>query len=276
MLELKESGKFDGENGSGLRKGYQKELERILDLKLPGHSLKEKPHIESCCKLLKKQYHAIYDARNSGETSGFGWDDEKKCVTADIDVWSAYLKTHPDNSFMRNRSFPYYDKLAIIWGQDRATGKNAEAPVDMLENIIREENLDEENEASNGEEDVEPRRDQPIRDNSQGEGSSKKTHRKRRRSTDSLVSCLERITEKLTEGFEKSNEQMAKVAESIIAPNQKESENRQKLDEELCKLTFLTQAERIRAGIKLVNNPNYLEYFFTLKDADKEEYLKQI
>ncbi|KAJ8763163.1 hypothetical protein K2173_025548 [Erythroxylum novogranatense] len=69
---------------------------------------------------------------------------------------------------MRNRSFPYYDKLAIIWGQDRATGKNAEAPVDMLENIIREENLDEENEASNGEEDVEPRRDQPIRDNSQG------------------------------------------------------------------------------------------------------------
>ncbi|KAJ8899183.1 hypothetical protein K2173_012359 [Erythroxylum novogranatense] len=146
----------------------------------------------------------------------------------------------------------------------------------MLENINREENLDQENEASNGEEDVEPQRDQPIRDNSQGEGSSKKTHRKRKRSTDSLVSCLERITEKLTEGFDKSNEQMAKVAESIMAPNQKESENRRKLDEELSKLTFLTQAECIGAGIKLVNSPNHMEYFFTLKDADKEEYLKHI
>ena len=92
MVELKKSGTFDGENGNGLRKGYQKELERMLQEKLLGHGLKEKPHIESRCKTLKKQFSAIYDVRANGELSGFGWDDEKKCVTASADVWSDYLK----------------------------------------------------------------------------------------------------------------------------------------------------------------------------------------
>ena len=92
IVELKRSKNWDGESGSGLRKGYQKELEKILQEKLPGNGLKEKPHIESRCKLLKKQYHAIYDVRANGELSGFGWDDERKCVTASADVWDDYLK----------------------------------------------------------------------------------------------------------------------------------------------------------------------------------------
>ena len=46
----------------------------------------EKPHIESRCKLLKKQCHDIYDVRTNRELSGFGLDDERICVTASADV----------------------------------------------------------------------------------------------------------------------------------------------------------------------------------------------
>ncbi|KAH6786760.1 hypothetical protein C2S52_006312 [Perilla frutescens var. hirtella] len=137
MVELKKSGNWDGESGSGLKKGHKKELERILEEKLPGHGLREKPHIESRCKLLKKQYHAIYDVRTNGELSGFGWDDARKCLTASKDVWDDYLKSHPDSTFMKHESFPYYDQLALVWGKDRANGMYAEAPRDVIEDLER-------------------------------------------------------------------------------------------------------------------------------------------
>ena len=93
MLELKDKGTFNNTEGKGFKSGYKKELEKMLEEKLPGHGLKEKPHIESCCKTLKKQYHYIYDVCHY-EGSGFGWDDDKKCVTTNADVWDNYLKAN--------------------------------------------------------------------------------------------------------------------------------------------------------------------------------------
>ena len=43
-----------------------------------------------------------------------------------------FFLSHPDSSFMRARSFPHYNDLAIIWGKDRANGKAAKAPGNIL------------------------------------------------------------------------------------------------------------------------------------------------
>ncbi|KAH6806086.1 hypothetical protein C2S51_030917 [Perilla frutescens var. frutescens] len=236
MVELKRSGNWDGESGTGLKKGHQKELEKILEEKLPGHGLREKPHIESRCKLLKKQYHAIYDVRSSGGLSGFGWDDDTKC-------------SHPDCTFMKHKSFLYYDQLALVWGKDRANGMYAEAPRDVIENLEREDNLNQEDQEFDEDDD----HIIPPTTKSRGE-TSKKPERKRRRSADGLILSLERITDALTSNMDKSNEQL-----------------------ELQKIEYLTSGERQKAAMKLVRDPDLLDYFFTIQDdAEKESFMIEL
>ncbi|CAI9089246.1 OLC1v1023783C1 [Oldenlandia corymbosa var. corymbosa] len=272
MLELKQGGRFNGENGNGLRKGYQEELERMLREKLPEHGLKEKPHIESRCKTMKKQYYMIYEVRNNGQLSGFGWDDQKKCVTASADVWDDYLRANPECTFMRNKSFVYYDELTIIWGQDRANGNNAEAPADMVEEIVREENVDQEDgEESDGDDDP-----NTLAANPGGDGTSKNPERKRRRSADSLILSLEHLTNALTTQMQKSDEQMLKVAENFAGGGNQNVDNRHKLNEELQKVDVLTAVEKQRAAMKLVHDPNLLDYFFTLSTDEKEIFLVEL
>ena len=50
--------------------------EQILDIDI------EPKHIQNKLKRLKEKYSSAYDMMN---TSGFGWDDEKKCVVVDSD-----------------------------------------------------------------------------------------------------------------------------------------------------------------------------------------------
>ncbi|EHA8588829.1 hypothetical protein COCNU_scaffold006797G000020 [Cocos nucifera] len=53
--------------------------------KISNYGIKTQPYIHSRFKLLKQQYGAIYDMLN---TLGFGWDDARKCITCDQDVWT--------------------------------------------------------------------------------------------------------------------------------------------------------------------------------------------
>ncbi|XP_071730420.1 uncharacterized protein [Rutidosis leptorrhynchoides] len=55
-------------------------------------------------------------------TRGFSWDPKKSCVVADDHVWDAYIKTHQIVGRWRCQPFPYYDKLCIIFGDDRSRG----------------------------------------------------------------------------------------------------------------------------------------------------------
>ncbi|CAI9117439.1 OLC1v1018835C1 [Oldenlandia corymbosa var. corymbosa] len=224
MLQLKGCGRFNGENGNGLRKGYQKELERMLQEKLPEHGLKEKPHIESRCKTMKKQYYMICEVRNNGQLNGFGWDDQKKCVTASADVWDDYLR-------------------------DRANGNNAEVPADMVEEIVREENVDQEDgEESDGDDDPNTLAANPG----------------------------EYLNNAFTTQMQKSDEQILKVAENFAGGGNQNVDNCHKLNEELQKVDVLTAVEKQRATMKLVHDPNLLDYFFTLGADEKEIFLVEL
>lgn len=71
--------------------------------------------------------------------SGFGWDDQRKVVMAEPDVWDRYLKVcmliciftphrslyvqgHPKARPFRKKPFPLYDEIAAIIGETGAVG----------------------------------------------------------------------------------------------------------------------------------------------------------
>lgn len=83
-------GKFKAENG--FKPGFLNYVEEKLQVSLPNSGLKAKPHIESRIKTLKKDFAIIYDMLNGSNTSGFGYDPIKKCITAEKAVWDTYLQ----------------------------------------------------------------------------------------------------------------------------------------------------------------------------------------
>ncbi|MBA0779997.1 hypothetical protein Gotri_004150, partial [Gossypium trilobum] len=48
-------------------------------------------------------------------------------------------KSHKEADQFRHRSFPYYDQLTTIYAKDRATGKDAQIVVDIIEKIDAED-----------------------------------------------------------------------------------------------------------------------------------------
>ncbi|KAJ9565642.1 hypothetical protein OSB04_001608 [Centaurea solstitialis] len=93
-------------------------------------------HVQNKIKRLKDKYSAAYDMLN---TSGFGWDDARQCVTVDSpEVLEEYLKKHPNKNYTANKPFPTYERLSIIFGKDRATGSMAESATDAVENMNME------------------------------------------------------------------------------------------------------------------------------------------
>ncbi|XVF44266.1 hypothetical protein PTKIN_Ptkin02bG0106700 [Pterospermum kingtungense] len=80
---------------------------------------------------MKRQYHAICEMLSNA--SGFGWNDEDKCVTASKDVFDEWIKSHPSAKGLRNKTFPHLDDFIIIFGEDRATEEGAESVADAVE-----------------------------------------------------------------------------------------------------------------------------------------------
>ncbi|KAK0585181.1 hypothetical protein LWI29_024345 [Acer saccharum] len=90
LLELNNNGRFKAEGS--FKPGHLKELEKKLHEKLPRYDLLAKPHIESRMKTLKTHFHIVHDMLTGSNCSGFGWDIEKKTVTAEKPVWDAYIQ----------------------------------------------------------------------------------------------------------------------------------------------------------------------------------------
>ncbi|XP_061355593.1 uncharacterized protein At2g29880-like [Gastrolobium bilobum] len=105
------------------KNGTFKWLEQKLEAKFPEAGIKVKPHIELIMRRLKTEYGNVYDMLN---TSGFGWDDVNKKILVDSDdVWNAYIQAKRDTTLKnyRTKVFPHFNRLMIIFGKDRATGK---------------------------------------------------------------------------------------------------------------------------------------------------------
>ena len=94
MVELCVSGTMKSDNG--FKPGTFVQIEKLLEEKLPGSGIKASPHIESRVKTLKKQYNAISDMIVT--SSGFSWNDEKKMIVCEKELYDGWVKV---SSFLK-------------------------------------------------------------------------------------------------------------------------------------------------------------------------------
>lgn len=94
----------------------------------------EKDVLKNRHKTLRNLYKAVKNLLDQG---GFSWDDKRRMVTADNNIWddyikvrylilsyvlcasrvfTVYLQVHPDARSFRIKSIPYYSDLCTIYG----------------------------------------------------------------------------------------------------------------------------------------------------------------
>ncbi|KAK6160275.1 hypothetical protein DH2020_003656 [Rehmannia glutinosa] len=119
------------------KNGYTSALERKLKSKLPGCNIKASPHIESRLKLLKRQYDAITEMQGA---AGMQWDDKDNLlICEDDDVWEEWVQTHTDAKGLRNKQFPYYNDLHVLFG-NRGTRKGVNNELDSDKVFVDNDN----------------------------------------------------------------------------------------------------------------------------------------
>ncbi|XP_076938636.1 uncharacterized protein LOC143606905 [Bidens hawaiensis] len=85
---------------------------------------------------MKKEWVIVQDML---KTSGFGYDKERNCVTAETPVWEVYIKSHPTADKWKRKSLSHYEEMCVIFGNDRAQGNRSKSVVEMEEEANREE-----------------------------------------------------------------------------------------------------------------------------------------
>ncbi|KAL5569373.1 hypothetical protein UlMin_025948 [Ulmus minor] len=218
LLEMHNEGRYKAEGN--FKHGHLNAVEKYLEAKLPGCDLKAKPHIESRMKTLKAQFYVVHEMLTGPSCNGFGWDSDRKMVTAEKPIWDAYLQSHKDAAPFKTKAFPFYDELCVVFGKDRATGKDAENVADAAEEIIREASNDifEENinntesmayvDAANGE--FMSFSQAPQFPQSQSDGSSKK---KRKRSSNDIGEAIKEAACAIAKEMKDSS---TRLSESMI------------------------------------------------------------
>lgn len=124
-------------DANSFKPGYTKALEKYIHNKFPSCTLKATPHIKSRVKLLKRQYSAIKDMLGPG-ASGFGWNDAKKMIKVEKEIYRQWCKSHPTAVGLYEKPFPHYDSLDTVFGKDKAAGTVTEDIIDMTIEMEKE------------------------------------------------------------------------------------------------------------------------------------------
>ncbi|KAM5577185.1 hypothetical protein ABKV19_007834 [Rosa sericea] len=234
------------------KSGTFSKIKNALNLLCPNSNLKATPHIESKLKKLKKDYSIIYDMMNK---SGFAWNDIKKCIEVDSnEVWDMYVQHNKKAKGWRNKKYPLFDRLATIFGNDRATGNAAEVPADMME------------EQSNNEGDLGLENDtSPMSINKDSSGQSQVSQKKRKRNDeDKIMLALDKL-------FEESGKRMQLVTYAIV----KDNEDRYDIAKEL-KNMGLSVLDQIEALKIILDKPQNISVFMSLDDEVRKVYVENL
>ncbi|XP_060205093.1 uncharacterized protein LOC132632956 isoform X2 [Lycium barbarum] len=110
---------------------------RKLQDKFPG-KLFTKEKLHNHVKVIKRQFARCYDIFQNGGLSGFAWDPTTNKWCAESEAWDQLIQAKPAAKEWKDKPIRNFDKLLVIYGKDRATGKYAETGPEMLRRCARD------------------------------------------------------------------------------------------------------------------------------------------
>lgn len=206
---------------------------------------------------MKKDWQTVYDMLNGSNTSGFGYDNEHHCLTADVTVWESYLQVHKEAAKWKNKKLPHYEDLCLIFGKDRAQGNKARDVSEMEEDVnVEEQELDE---ASS-----------EVTESATKTSSARGKKRKSRVRT--LVNGFHEVVTLLGDRLKETSAEMSAGIKSDLESTKKSS----LVTSELSKMVSLSQSERFTAIKKIKGDPDNVSTFWDLEEAEREVWVRFI
>ncbi|CAI0474830.1 unnamed protein product [Linum tenue] len=258
----------------------------MIRKKMPNFKLKAQPHIQSRHRFFKIKYAAICEVQG-GSCSGFGWDESKKRVIADDDVFNEWIKSHPGCKGLNKKPFLYFDQLARIFGKDRAMGGQAQTSADVRE-VIADHNgescidLDEEttqriledmvhDEVDHGtllSDETDAGKTQP----GTSIGSNKKPRHER---NVAVITAVTAEIGKLQPVMEQTATDVHRIANSFCMEDDLIARRRSLFDE-LSKVEGLTRNQVLQAAMVLVKDVSLADLCYQLPTEDQLSFLLQL
>ncbi|KAL8534391.1 hypothetical protein ACS0TY_010419 [Phlomoides rotata] len=256
---------------NGFKVGFQQELEKGMRRILPGTDIVANPHINSKIHVWKKEYSALSDLLSK---SGIDWNSTTSMIEVeDEGVWEASKGADPQMKVICFKSWPYYSNWLDIFGKDRATGENAADPIDLVNDLLRNPQTEQEGETEGKTVPMGAFEMHSDENNSVSKpvapgikSGSKGTKRKNR---DTEVNAL---VETLGEFMKQSNSTFGDIAKGI-GPSTKLQIDNNKLNEIMNHIVGLKRADKLKVCDELVQNKSRLDFFMCLPTEDQEEYV---
>nr|XP_043607230.1 uncharacterized protein LOC122579181 [Erigeron canadensis] len=293
LTELCQSG-WKRDNNS-FRSGYTSVLEKELKSKLPGCNLKASPHIESRIKTLKKHCEAI---TNMKDAFGIEWrSTDCMLICYDDDIWEDWIKDHSDAKGLRNKPFPYYEELCLIFQKNRGNHKTVEDALednrarqiyetsDYAGHISKDEQFkvpeNENNESDNEETNGHKGNEMGTDDSNDGDDVSiddvtEAANNKKGQSRQIWSSGMEGLV-KIIEALLKRQEEQFSVLASLVgrevAGDKEAADKRGRLNGELKRIPNLSLQARLRAASLIVGDPAKLDLFYSLSNEERKEWV---
>nr|CAB3473549.1 unnamed protein product [Digitaria exilis] len=278
LYEMNNSGR---KADTGHKCGYMTYIEKELAKRFPNANIKADPHIQSEVKKLKKMLSYVLDIQQHG--SGFGWDDERKMVVGDLELFNGWAKSRNGAANLYMKPFVNYDKLCEIYANDLAKGSKAKGPGDDID--LQEEqsadNMTEPSHQSDSVIDSQSHLQCPGSNPSNGNKSS--GSRKRKFVEDDVVSCefsnLSKSLKNLVE-VQTSNAAAMNVIQSAYAHEleaQKQTDKRrEQLFSVLTKFPEFTRDQLVKAALIIGQDATKLNMFFTTPQDFKSAFIWEV
>ncbi|KAF9607088.1 hypothetical protein IFM89_032204 [Coptis chinensis] len=210
------------------------------------NTLSEGDNVRSRLKTMRLAWQV---AKHAVDVSGFGlsFNKETKRIDVDENAWESYVKAHPLANTLRQKSFPYYDKCCLIFGNDYATGEGGNSGFD--DDMVDGDTSRDTSQTESG-----PRSTTPT---------SKKTRKSR---------FFEDIPE--PPSFKVLTEAVAKIAEALKPePQEEEVDQIDLLKDALQSLPDMNPELFLRSLDLLVENDRLIKVFLGLKEDIKASWL---
>ncbi|XP_024995266.1 uncharacterized protein At2g29880-like [Cynara cardunculus var. scolymus] len=219
---------------------------------------------------MKKDWTVVHDMINGSYTSGFGYDSVKHCVVAEDQVWESYLQVHKGAGKWKNKPYPFYEDLCFVFGKDRATGNRARDFVDAEQEARTEDQTQHMNDEFD---DVMATSNvQGENANMQSEETSTARRKKRKRRVDPMADRFSNAVTKLGETLEKMANKLTRGVEREDELDKKRS----LFTSEISKMQTLAQREKFKAISLIRDDPEKVNTFWDLQEADWEAYVSWV